>query len=461
VTWEFVDVLGRRLVAWGLLSVAAGVTALLASGGSGWWAGFGAMAVAWGGVNAAIGAAARVLAERNRRRTIGDQAARDRALGRVRAILLVNAALDVAYVALGAWLAATATHADPWRAGAGAGVVVQGAFLLVFDLLHARLAPPPGGLLPDGIDPFRGPSHDPFRLVRQDGAPEAGRPGALLVHGFSGSPREMRGLAAVLASSGWLVEVPRLPGHGAAIRDIGDYRLEDWRETVEAGAAALRGSGVSHMVVVGHSVGGALALVTEKSVSPDALVLLAPFWRPIPRWQRVVGQVLRIVLPPGFRIFGSMNLDDPDVRGAIGGFLPGVDLADPDAVARVREMRIPVATLEQLFRVSAAAVAGARTVRVPVLLVQGTADTVSLPDLTRRLASLLPASPSLLEVNTGHDLLTEASPARDEILTAVLAFASEIARPGPGPNNPATTGAGHGDARHVAGRLELERRNEA
>jgi esterase/lipase len=444
VTWEFVDVLGRRLIAWGLLSVLVGAGMLLASGGSGWLAGAGAMAVAWGAVDAAIGAGTRILGERNRRRSIGDQASRDRDRDRIRLVLLVNAGLDVGYIALGAWLVATAATAtaaattttfgtpeDAWRAGAGWGVIVQGVFLLAFDLLHARLVPPRGGLLPDGVDLFRGPSHDPFRLVRQDGDPEAGRPGALLVHGFGGTPREMRGLAAVLASSGWLVEVPRLPGHGPAIRDLADYRLEDWVATVEAGAAALRASGVTRLLVAGHSVGGSLALATAARLGPDALVLLAPFWWPVPAWQRLVGPVLRVFLPPGFRVFGRMDLGDPAVRDGLASFLPGMDLDDPAVAAGLRELRVPLSALEQLFRVSAAATAGARSTRVPVLVVQGSEDTVSRPARTRELAGLLPSPPSYMEVEAAHDLLTEASPARDAVLTAVLAFAAETAKPDP------------------------------
>lgn len=429
--WAFVDVLGRRLVAWGLASVVAGAAALAATGGAGWWAGLGAMFVAWGAVDAAIGVASRTVGERNRRRSIGDQAARDRDGRRIRAILLLNAALDVGYVALGAWLLATAAPDDAWRAGAGVGVIVQGAFLLAFDLLHAQLVPPPGGLLPDGVELFRGPSHDPFRLVRQDGEPEAGRHGALLVHGFGGSPRELRGLAAVLASSGWLVEVPRLPGHGAAIRDLADYRLEDWIATVEAGAAALRESGVTRLLVVGHSVGGALALATASRLSPDALVLLAPFWWPVPAWQRVVGPVLRVFLPPGFRVFGRMDLGDPEVRRGLASFLPGMDLDDPAVADGLRDLRVPLSALEQLFRVSAAATDGARRARVPVLVVQGTDDTVSRPARTRELAARLPSPPSYLEVEAGHDLVTEESPARDAVLRAVLAFATETAKPDP------------------------------
>jgi alpha-beta hydrolase superfamily lysophospholipase len=188
---------------------------------------------------------------------------------------------------------------------------------------------------------------------------------------------------------------------------------------------------VTRLVVAGHSVGAALALATAARLKPDALVLLAPFWWPLPWWQRLVGPVLRVFLPPGFRVFDRMDPQDPAVRASLEGFMPGVDLDDPAAVAGLRRFVVPLSALEQLFRVSALAGAAVPSVRVPVLVVQGTGDTVSRPDRTRRLASMLPTPPTSLEVEAAHDLLTEASPARDEVLAAVLAFATEVTRPGP------------------------------
>lgn len=438
---EFVDVLGRRLVAWGLASVIAGTIAILA--GDSLWGGVGAVFVAWGAVDAMLGAAARLFAERRRRRTIGDLAARDRDTRRIRLILLVGAGVDVLPLALGAWLLAGAGN-DAWRAGAGWGIVIRGSVLFLFDLVHARWVPTPGPLLPVGLDLFAGPGHDGFRLSRVDvradassesaaglDTPEAVR-GALLVHGFAGSPKELRGLAAVLASHGWLVEVPRLPGHGAAFGQVADYRVEDWVRAVEEGAAALRASGVTQLLVVGHSVGGALALATAERVSPDALVLLAPFCWPVPAWQRVVAPILRVFLPPGFRVFGRLDLSKPGGRAGLAGFMPGADLDDPAVTASLRGLQVPLTLLEQLFRVSGKATAAARTIEVPVLAVQGLDDTVSRPARTRALLERLPSRPVLLEVEAGHDLVTEVSPVRDRVLTAVLAFAErESRRPQP------------------------------
>jgi hypothetical protein len=62
--------------------------------------------------------------------------------GRLRRILLVNAGLDVGYIALGAGLIALRPtlggRVEPSAAaGHGAAIVVQGAALLVLDVVHA------------------------------------------------------------------------------------------------------------------------------------------------------------------------------------------------------------------------------------------------------------------------------------------------------------------------------------
>ena len=85
--------------------------------------GVGRQTAAWGLVDGAIAAVGA------RRQAAG----RTTAPARLRRVLLVNAGLDVGYVAAGAWLAGRTR----WR-GDGAAVVVQGAFLLWLDATSAR-----------------------------------------------------------------------------------------------------------------------------------------------------------------------------------------------------------------------------------------------------------------------------------------------------------------------------------
>jgi carboxylesterase len=434
VIYAFADLLGLRLVALGLAATVVG--AWLAATGDASAQGLGAALLVLGLGEAAAGAPVRLAAERRRRRTIGQAAARARDAAAVRRVLLASAVAAVLLVSGACWLGAMS--ADPWARGAALGVILQGSLLLVLAVVHLRWLPAPGPLLPDGIRVFPGPGHDPFRLSP---AAPATRPeqGALLVHQFGGSPREMRALAAVLASNGFLVEVPRLPGHGPEVRDIADYRLEDWEAAVTSAAAGLRAEGIRRLVVAGHAVGASLALATAPATRPDGLVLLAPFWWPSPAWQRVLSPLVRVFLPAGFAVFSSTDTGDPQARGALEALLPGLDLDDPAVLASLHELRIPTPALEQLFRVSRAAGVAAPRVHAPVLAVQGLGDTISRPARTRALLARLPAPARYRELDTGHDLASETSLVRDEVLREVLAFALEAVRPDEGATARPTT----------------------
>ncbi len=54
-----------------------------------------------------------------------------------------------------------------------------------------------------------------------------------MLHGFTGNPQSMRGLALALADAGFTVEMPLLPGHGTDISDMLPTRWKDWSEAAE------------------------------------------------------------------------------------------------------------------------------------------------------------------------------------------------------------------------------------
>jgi alpha-beta hydrolase superfamily lysophospholipase len=433
MTWEFADLLGRRLILWAVLSVLAG--AILLALGDAFWRGVGLQAVVWGVIDGIIGIVGRRGAARGRRLHAGDETAARREARRIRRLLWVNAGLDVAYVIGGLVLAGPIAAGDPFLTGNGWGVVVQGAFLLVFDALHAIWVPGPEPILPPGLDLFDGPEHEPFCLDPEPG-PRDGhdRPGpaALLVHGYGATPAELRSLAERLAAAGWTVEVPLLPGFGAEIRQLPDRRLEDWIGAVEAAGHGLRREGHRPLLVVGFSMGGTLALATERSVRPDGLVLIAPFSWPVNRALWLLAPLVRPLLPTGIRPLSRLDLDAPDVRSGIEGFLPGVDLDDPEVRRGIQGLRVPVSAPEQLFRASRAADQGARRVAGPVLAIQGTTDAVSLPTRTERLLERLPRRPELVELDAGHDLLATGSAVREAVEDRVVAFADSLRSAEPG-----------------------------
>jgi carboxylesterase len=81
--------------------------------------------------------------------------------------------------------------------------------------------------------------------------------GALVIHGYTGNPHSMRGLAQAFADAGFAVELPRLPGHGTTVEDLMTTSWADWSSTVEVAYQDLA-SRCDKVVVAGLSMGGTL-----------------------------------------------------------------------------------------------------------------------------------------------------------------------------------------------------------
>lgn len=133
--WQFQRRLTAMLLAWAASSIGTG---LLLSRGDDFRRGVGEQFVGWGVVNAAIALFGWRGASRRQAKpeanTSESLAAERRKLSR---LLWLNTGLDVFYV-LGGWIAARSRGAsdERWR-GRGVGIMVQGGFLFVFDLLNA------------------------------------------------------------------------------------------------------------------------------------------------------------------------------------------------------------------------------------------------------------------------------------------------------------------------------------
>jgi carboxylesterase len=112
---------------------------------------------------------------------------------------------------------------------------------------HPRLGSP-SVQTPDGKDII--PGCEPWS---SPGGPH----GALVLHGFTGNPQSMRGLAEAFAGAGLAVELPLLPGHGTSVDDMLTTGWSDWSAAAEAAYDQLAGR-VDRVVVAGLSMGGSL-----------------------------------------------------------------------------------------------------------------------------------------------------------------------------------------------------------
>jgi carboxylesterase len=100
---------------------------------------------------------------------------------------------------------------------------------------------------------------------------------ALLIHGLTGTPYEMRYLGEQLAARGVRVRGVKVAGHAGLPEELGAVSYDNWYESAVNGLEELRQYG-EPIVVVGLSMGAVLAsrLTADQSESIAGLTLLAP-----------------------------------------------------------------------------------------------------------------------------------------------------------------------------------------
>lgn len=137
------------------------------------------------------------------------------------------------------------------------------------------------------------------------GKPE--KMGILLVHGYSGSPAEVRELAERLHNEeGYTTLGVLLPGHGSDPHELMATTWEDWYLAVKAGVQKLRKT-CSQVVIIGMSMGSLLTLVAASELKIDGIVVMStPIylydWRVHFLW---LARRLGWALPKGKRIIDA------------------------------------------------------------------------------------------------------------------------------------------------------------
>ena len=155
---------------------------------------------------------------------------------------------------------------------------------------------------------------------------------ALLVHGLSGTPYEMRFLGERLAAAGVRVCGVRLAGHAGRPEELGAATHTQWYESVVEGFERLRQFGDPN-VVVGLSMGAVLAarLAADQREAVDGIAMLSPAFF-LPLWVRSALRVVRTLGPLAGRVY---------LRGA------GADIHD--LAARTVHPSAPLMPLSAVF----------------------------------------------------------------------------------------------------------------
>jgi carboxylesterase len=206
-------------------------------------------------------------------------------------------------------------------------------------------------------------------------------PPCLLLHGFTGTPWELRPLGEALAARGFRAVGIRLPGHGQNAEAMLQGSVHHWRSAAERALDAL-GADVR---VVGLSMGALLALDLAARF-PDRvrrLALLAPAFAlqdPLATALKRVRRLPLLALRPWIEKHS-------------------VDLADP--VARAGAPVIPAfpsRLLNDFWMLQDLAQAALTQVQAPTLIATGARDQVVDPAAIRRAAQVLARHVPLREI---------------------------------------------------------------
>lgn len=113
------------------------------------------------------------------------------------------------------------------------------------------------------------PTAEPFLFTG-----EATKPACLLIHGFTGTPKEMRGMGEFLNQHGYSCLGVRLTGHATHPEDMIRSTWTDWVASVEDGYHLLRGLS-ERIFLVGLSMGGILSLLMSTRLDVLGVVALS------------------------------------------------------------------------------------------------------------------------------------------------------------------------------------------
>ena len=243
------------------------------------------------------------------------------------------------------------------------------------------------------------PSAEPFLI-------KGGPVGCLLIHGYTGTPKEMRYLADSLTHEGYTVLAPRLFGHASDPEDMLRARWWDWIANVEDALNLLKGC-TDHQVVMGLSMGGALSLLTAARYSVTAAVSISTPYD-LPADPRI--KFLRYL----YWLMPRQPKGKPDWH-------------NPEAVKdHIDYPYFPAKSILELQSLLEVMRGELSAVKVPLLFAQSHGDHTIPPESMDYLYEhVSSAQKSRLWVeNSGHVIIRE--PEREKVFTAVKEFLKNV-----------------------------------
>lgn len=250
------------------------------------------------------------------------------------------------------------------------------------------------------------PTAEPFLLLG-----DRSKPACLLIHGFTGTPKEMHWMGEYLNQQGYTCLGVRLTGHATDPGDMIRSNWTDWTASVEDGYSLLRGL-TDRIFLVGLSMGGILSLLMSTRLDVRGVVAMStPYKLPDDPRLRKIDWIAKIVtyMPKSDETPGASWFDKEAFKG------------------HISYPQNPVRSIGQLNLLLGEMRAALPKIHVPVLLIHSKDDKyVSPENIELIFADLKNASDKtkLFVTGSGHVVTRDA--ARHQVFESALEFIRRV-----------------------------------
>ncbi|SDO40959.1 alpha/beta hydrolase [Alkalicoccus daliensis] len=98
--------------------------------------------------------------------------------------------------------------------------------------------------------------------------------GCLIIHGFTGTPQEVKDIEAQFKEKNWLVYTPELPGHDGSRNSMKEVKYKEWVYKAQVALEEMM-KRCEKVYVIGFSMGGVIAGYLAAKYPVDKLVLIS------------------------------------------------------------------------------------------------------------------------------------------------------------------------------------------